>query len=365
LSKILCLHIGTHKTGTTALQRFFSLNRAMLKKRGVFYPYEGGSNKPAGHYRMVYSLCTGAMPSYWLVPEDLGDERNEWVAVLNPPPEENVLLSSEFFFQCNPEVLERIRDFASGYQVKVVVYLRRQDDLEMSWYNQGVKGARREKESAASVCRYPTEACFRRWEDVFGAETMIVRPYEKGRFDGGNIFADFLLHVFGWELTKEYIIPESVSNDSLHPMALEYKRLVNHLPLRDDEIGALVTPLRRFSAHLRKAGGCEEVVLSPADRLAIIETYQPFYAEIAQKYIGREDGRLFHAPLPDVNQAWKGYEITPEDVQQIHGYLAAHFPRVLDIVVNGIQAGAACSDPQVRASADLINADGLQKKHEK
>ncbi|PTQ74994.1 hypothetical protein [Celeribacter persicus] len=32
------LHIGTHKTGTTSIQKGLSLNRALLEKRGIFYP---------------------------------------------------------------------------------------------------------------------------------------------------------------------------------------------------------------------------------------------------------------------------------------------------------------------------------------
>ncbi|MBN9022024.1 MAG: hypothetical protein J0H08_08010, partial [Rhizobiales bacterium] len=32
------LHIGTHKTGTTAIQRFAAANRAKLRARGLWYP---------------------------------------------------------------------------------------------------------------------------------------------------------------------------------------------------------------------------------------------------------------------------------------------------------------------------------------
>ena len=38
MKKILYLHIGKHKTGTTALQDFMAMNRNELKKLGVLYP---------------------------------------------------------------------------------------------------------------------------------------------------------------------------------------------------------------------------------------------------------------------------------------------------------------------------------------
>jgi len=34
----LIVHIGSHKTGTTAIQRFAASHRATLRERGLWYP---------------------------------------------------------------------------------------------------------------------------------------------------------------------------------------------------------------------------------------------------------------------------------------------------------------------------------------
>ena len=34
----LFLHVGSHKTGTTAIQRFAYLNRSTLRAKGFWYP---------------------------------------------------------------------------------------------------------------------------------------------------------------------------------------------------------------------------------------------------------------------------------------------------------------------------------------
>ena len=36
--KTLYLHIGTHKTGSTAIQHFFKVNKEVLKTMGYTYP---------------------------------------------------------------------------------------------------------------------------------------------------------------------------------------------------------------------------------------------------------------------------------------------------------------------------------------
>src|ERR1041385_6005831 len=44
----LYLHIGTEKTGTTAIQTFFRENRDALIERGVLYPQAGGPQNHTG-----------------------------------------------------------------------------------------------------------------------------------------------------------------------------------------------------------------------------------------------------------------------------------------------------------------------------
>jgi len=49
-------------------------------------------------------------------------------------------------------------------------------------------------------------------------------------------------------------------------------------------------------------------LLPPVQRLGIIQKNRPFEEEIAKKFMGRKDGRIFYDPLPDSSEPWQPYE---------------------------------------------------------
>ena len=50
--KRLIIHPGFHKSGTTALQESFALNRALLREHGILYPRIGTK----AHHRVAWAL---------------------------------------------------------------------------------------------------------------------------------------------------------------------------------------------------------------------------------------------------------------------------------------------------------------------
>jgi hypothetical protein len=63
MAKRVCyIHIGPHKTGTTAIQWFLKENRAELLKRGYFVPES--ENIHGGHHPLVRQLCGQAVPQH-------------------------------------------------------------------------------------------------------------------------------------------------------------------------------------------------------------------------------------------------------------------------------------------------------------
>jgi hypothetical protein len=59
--------------------------------------------------------------------------------------------------------------------------------------------------------------------------------------------------------------------------------------------------------------------LSPSLRYDLIEKFAPQYEKIAREYMQREDGRLFHAPIPERNTPWK--EPTPHSWKEVTSLL--------------------------------------------
>ena len=81
--------------------------------------------------------------------------------------------------------------------MRVLVYLRRQDQWYSSFYNQDVKGIRQWSHSAYQF--YQTHQVFQRdyvsllrpWRDAFGRDNVVLRPYEPSQWPGGDIVRDF------------------------------------------------------------------------------------------------------------------------------------------------------------------------------
>lgn len=150
----LVLHIGTHKTGTTSIQRFLSANRKMLRKNQIFYP---GSDV-GGHFKQHYAHHRIAHALSGEVSQAQIDEVASYFDAVreNTRTDETVLISAEPLYRHVKRIDEgeagRRFDGGAGYlgdplpyikalkraigdfEVKVVLMLRRQDLFIESLY---------------------------------------------------------------------------------------------------------------------------------------------------------------------------------------------------------------------------------------
>ena len=128
------VHIGPHKTGTTALQAAFWNNRKAVAKQGVHY----ASN---GRHAMTAVLAGIEHISPWTI-----DKRPppmwKWERLLNDIRSSNakrVLLSSEFFADAKPENAARVIQQLDPKRVQVVVTLRPLSRILTSQWQQFVQ----------------------------------------------------------------------------------------------------------------------------------------------------------------------------------------------------------------------------------
>lgn len=200
-SKTLIFHIGTNKTGSSALQEFFIQNKEKLYENlGIYYPQP---EKPL--WNDEYKIGSGN--GQWLfncAEDSLNDKQNKKVNDLIQKVKENAytIVSSEFLWLLKDNRALWKHFINKGINVKVIVYLRRQDEYLESVVNQYIKG------NSGQVTKYPD--CidelmkakvpsvrlnyFSRLEEissVIGRENIIVRIYDRTRFDGGSIYTDF------------------------------------------------------------------------------------------------------------------------------------------------------------------------------
>lgn len=130
----LILHIGTMKTGSTALQHVLSEQRKALRQDGILYPTSQtieGRDWPK-HKALQVALVQGGD----LLTEVWGNITRE----IDESGANTVILSNETFSLPGPHNREGLRDLFSGFSdIETVVFFRRQDQFYESRWNQDVK----------------------------------------------------------------------------------------------------------------------------------------------------------------------------------------------------------------------------------
>ena len=193
----LYLHIGSHKTGTTSLQR--ALSHHLTAGQGVAYvPLRRGSA------RVV--TITGAGESFAAELNLKKINRAFANAIAQQPDIHTFVTSEENFFWLNSaeeiaglaKVLKRHFD-----EVRVVCYLRRQDQLALAHRKQVVEGHAAMKFYGLDTQPLPVFHAYMRkyfnyavklgqgWAPAFGKKNIILRPFERSRLKDGDVLADF------------------------------------------------------------------------------------------------------------------------------------------------------------------------------
>ena len=134
--KELILHVGFHKSGTSALQESLANQREELNKAGVLYPSIGKK----AHHRVVWGLSQ--KPWGW---KAKGAEKTSFktfsrmASLINLSSASKIVLSSEFFAELEPEHIRKLASSIRGRQVKILFTLRPLAKLLSSSYQQYLK----------------------------------------------------------------------------------------------------------------------------------------------------------------------------------------------------------------------------------
>lgn len=274
------LQIGTEKTGTTTLQHFLARNRPALAERGFVYPRFCGDRNHTG------------LAAYALDAEKADDIRTGFGAqtAADVPAMRRRLREAaareldggrDAIF-CNEHChsrltslkeVARLRDllFAHFDEVRISVYLRRQDQVALSLYSTRLKSGGTDADilprTNAEDPYFNYARSLALWETCFGRTNMRVRLFDREALEGGSVIDDFLRR---WDLGEpgSYVAVRD-RNESIRPVAQEY--------------------LRRVNAHLEPIAG-----------LPVEDLRGPLAASLARLYPGRgarpgrEDARAFY-----------------------------------------------------------------------
>jgi len=140
--KELTIHIGTSKTGTTAIQRFFATNRQQLSSLGICYPYAGNINTEInfGHHFLSHCFFKNSLT---INVKDTSPDKewNSLVNEINTSQSDRFLISSEDFYLLGPDSISYIKSFLLEFDVKIIMTVRPQTEWILSNYNQVIRDA--------------------------------------------------------------------------------------------------------------------------------------------------------------------------------------------------------------------------------
>jgi len=179
------LHIGTPKSGSSALQKTCAANAETLAVAGLAYLAPAGRGNANA---LAIAINKGRADKA----ADLAGALNRGLV---ERPEPRALISSEMFYGLAPEALFDLMPALRGRAVKLLVYLRRQDRYIEASYLQKSKNGRFFGSIEAYIARFDGSgsdyaAMLAPWEaaDV----TVVPRLVAADRLTGGDVVTDAL-----------------------------------------------------------------------------------------------------------------------------------------------------------------------------
>jgi len=218
--KNLILHVGRHKTGTSALQRFLCRKREELRSQGIIYPstgriVSGGEMAPAHH--QIANLCNPKFTkraAFYETQKSFFEEISGY---------DGVIVSSEAFQNISrPTLLKKFfREFRE-FDVIVIAYFREYLSYLVSTFAQRIQN-QKVFMTFDEMCREGID--IQKFLDMSPKIGEVrYRPYDRECLVEGDIIQDFL-ETSGLTLDREEV---ERANPSIGGNLLFFKLAANY-----------------------------------------------------------------------------------------------------------------------------------------
>lgn len=327
MKKTFYVHIGAHKTGTTAIQNFLLSNISALGKKGWFYERHGPD--------VVFELKKHSAREIRGNPDS---PVLKYFRSIDQSDLPNVILSAEGLEGLTDKGVDRFKTLMEDrYDVKIVYYVRRQDERLEAEYKQRVKSPQinqiwnrtsKQGRLSATFSEFLSDnyeevidavldysEIIGRWASFFGKENMIIRVYEKQQMPDGSV-KDFI-RTLGIPFDDSFRLDEILFNRSFTREETEFIRICNIACKDDHDLHDFI--VKSFNRlQLKKGSGSGQGYMTPRERREVISRYEESNARVAREYLHREDGRLFLAPVPSPDEPFVPFTgLTVEDLVPI------------------------------------------------
>lgn len=318
----LILHIGIEKTGTTTIQEFLHLNRKLLTKNGFYFPKSIGmrnhrplvacftKNEKENNFTKLKNITNEAEKIIW--------KKNTLKTFVNemnslPAGIVTVLISSEHFstkILNEDELIELKNNLEQIFsEIKIIVYLRRQDLLAVSRYSTVLKSGFTEQKifrsSSPNSRIFNFKLLLDRWKNIFGEENIHPAIFEKKEWKSNDLLSDFRNRCRLPE-NLNYLIP-MCQNQSYSETTQEIALLFNAL-IRNNLTGNDLKTVNKIRHDLleainKKYPGPGKIPLRH-EAIEFYNSFREYNDQVAREWFSRE--KLFNEDFsmyPETNSA--------------------------------------------------------------
>lgn len=302
----LYLHIGTHKTGSTTLQSVLKKESNKLKEEGIAYlgrfrdiskPMKGMTKYDDNHVRKFRK------EAQQLIDHSKKSNPHTYVAS-NEKWSGHDMLS----YDNAPVNAKMLYDIFKpfDFDIKIIVYLRRQDKFFESAYAQKIKRGgtfsfEEYLKQIKNIKGLHWDSHLDSYAAIFGKENIIVQRFDKAYLPQKNSLIHSFANIINSKHLKNFDI-QTVENRGYSKDVMEFARLSNKYLTRE-EIRTLKYLL--IDVNLPK----DNYTYFPLEqRKELLLNYDESNRKVAREYLNEPDGELFSKTDLEQNKSGETYQ---------------------------------------------------------
>lgn len=195
----LILHIGSGKTGSSTIQSFLKENYKNFKDKNILIP--DGELRLSRHISGNHVFATQK-----LMFDGIDSVTSAFEKLVENASDDQILISAENI--CNKNNHLYFSKIAEKYSIKIIFYIRRQDDLFSSawqqWYSKQRDDFTTWFREGGNKLAGNYQQTLEGWANLIGPENISVRVFSRNEFIENDLLVDF------WSFTG---IDTSAKND--------------------------------------------------------------------------------------------------------------------------------------------------------
>lgn len=340
--KTVFIHIGFHKTGTTAIQDFLNLNVDDFMKLGIYIPDDYSMEKGKGninHHEIAYAL--GFSNNLSKNPVDISKFENI-LKTFRSSNAHSMILSSEVFNENpNDESINLLYNLLEKFTTKIIVYLRRQDQMMQAVFLQNVKAGKVKEKFRENYSNYKYNywEVLEKWASFFGRSNLIVRTYEKTRFVKNDLFEDFF-SITGVNSLDGLKFLERNANPRLSRPCLEYKRISNAIFDDVEDLRVLMNELLAYSIITDDSVEntfSQTQLMSKSTQQIVLEKYKECNDKIKNNYLKDSEHSLFTYDLDGFENEGINNDLNTEEAYLITEFLFENKKNLVEKLIRELE----------------------------